>query len=77
MNAPRWALGQPVTVTRDVAAGELHNYLGRDVQAGERFWTFTQMTYGSVDDRGGIALSERNGEYPFFEFPRDAVEVAA
>lgn len=75
MSIPRWALGHPAVVTRDVRADELHNHLGRDVKAGERFYTFTQYTFGSVDNQNGIALSERNGEYPFFEFPRDAVEV--
>ena len=28
-----------------------------------------------MDDCGGIALSEVEGEYPFFEFPRNAIEV--
>ena len=64
-----------VTVTRDVANGEPHNYLGRAVKAGETFYTFHEPTYGSVDTDGGIALSEAPGKYPFFEFPRDAVEV--
>jgi hypothetical protein len=64
-----------VRVTRDVAASEPHNHLGRDAKAGEIFYTFHQPTYGSVDDRHGIALSERNGEHPFFEFPLDAVTV--
>jgi hypothetical protein len=64
-----------VIVTRDVAADEPCNYLGRAVSKGERFYTFHEPTYGAVDDINGIALSETTGQYPFFEFPRDAVEV--
>ena len=62
-------------VIRDVAESERHNYLHRDVKAGETFFTFHEPTYGSVDWNNGIALSEKDGQYPFFEFPRDAVEV--
>jgi hypothetical protein len=64
-----------VRVVRDVAASEPHNYLHRDVKAGEVFYAFTRPVYGSVDFVNGVALSEAEGEYPFFEFPRDAVEV--
>jgi len=62
-------------VIRDVAEAEAHNYLHRDVKAGETFYTFQKPVYGSVDTRNGIALSEVDDEYPFFEFPADAVEV--
>ena len=64
-----------VIVTRDVAGDEEHNYLGRAVSKGEKFYTFHEPTYGAVDEWNGIALSETAGQYPFFEFPRDAVEV--
>jgi hypothetical protein len=60
-------------VTRDVAASEPHNYLGRTAHTGEIFYTFHRPTYGAVDHWNGIALSEIDGEYPFFEFPSDAV----
>jgi hypothetical protein len=63
-----------VRVSRDVLACELHNYAGRDVMQGEVLYTVTFCTYGCIDEVGGVALSERPGEYPFFEFPRDAVE---
>jgi hypothetical protein len=63
------------TVTRHVAADYPHNHLGRNAAEGEVFYVFTGPTYGAVDTEDGIALSERPGEGPFFEFPRDAVEI--
>jgi hypothetical protein len=60
-------------VTRDVADNDRHNHLGRDVLAGEIFYVCDQPTYGVIDTHRGIALSEDEGGYPFFEFPRDAV----
>lgn len=64
-----------VRVTRDVEMDEPHNYSGHEVKEGTYFFTFNRPTYGCVDDCGGIALSEVEGEYPFFEFPRNAIEV--
>lgn len=61
---------------RRVAASEPHNYLHRDVEIGEVFYEFHGATYGCIDDCGGIALSERANENPFFEFPTDAIERA-
>jgi hypothetical protein len=58
-----------------VPLSEYHNYLGRAVQAGEVFYTCSLPTYGCIDECGGIALGEKPDEYPFFEFPRDAIEV--
>jgi hypothetical protein len=63
-----------VRVVRDVDIDEPHNFAERDVWAGEEFWECLLTTYGCVDTIGGIALTERYNEYPFFEFPRDAVE---
>lgn len=64
------------TVTRDVAADEEINYSGRDVLKGETLYSVLRPTYGCVDVRLGIALTEKpDGDYPFFEFPLDAVEV--
>jgi hypothetical protein len=63
-------------VTRDVGKGEAHNFAGRDVKAGEIFYRFTEPTYGCVDWTNGTALSEAEDEYPFFEFPADAVVPA-
>lgn len=68
---------RPVKVVRFVSIDEEHNYLERDVLKGETFYTFDKNTYGCVDELDGIALSEVEGEYPFFEFPRDAVDANA
>jgi hypothetical protein len=60
-------------VVRDVDIDEPGNYSHRDVWAGEIFYTCVQATYGCIG--AGLALTERSdGGYPFFEFPRDAVE---
>jgi hypothetical protein len=65
-----------VTVARDVPADVPGNYSGRDVRAGEEFYVFTAETYGSCDTYNGIALSEQGERtYPFFEFPRDALDL--
>jgi hypothetical protein len=61
-------------VIRDVRKGEHHNFLGRAAREGEVFFRFAGATYGCIDTYGGVALSEKDGEYPFFEFPVDAVE---
>jgi hypothetical protein len=65
---------QKVRVTRDVDIDEDHNFAERDVWAGETFYICTLNTYGCVDSMSGVALTERPNEYPFFEFPKDAVE---
>lgn len=64
-----------VRVTRDVDLKDLHNFSGRDVSKGETLYVFRLCTYGCVDEINGIALSERYDEYPFFEFPLDAIEM--
>jgi hypothetical protein len=69
-----------VRVTRDVSADDPHNFLGRDVEAGEVFYAFCGHTFGCVRERldgtGGVALSENGSfDHPFFEFPQDAVEA--
>lgn len=66
---------QKVRVTRPVSRVEAHNFLGRDVREGECFYIFRGTTYGCVDSQYGIALSEQLDEYPFFEFPCDAIEL--
>lgn len=63
-------------VIRFVSEDDEHNFLHHDIYPGEEFYIFTGATYGCVDEVNGIALSDRGeDEYPFFEFPRDAVEV--
>lgn len=63
-------------VRRDVGYEEKHNFLGRDAVEGEVFHVYQGNTYGCINYRGGIALSEYGQfEYPFFEFPRDAVDI--
>ena len=62
-------------VIRDVAKNERHNYAGRDVAEGETLYRFIGCSYDCVDRVNGVVASENGAtEYPFFEFPRDAVE---
>jgi hypothetical protein len=62
-------------VTRDVSRDEPHNYLGRDVVKGEVFYRAAHPAYGCIDTDNGLALTEKpDGDYPFFEFPLNAVE---
>lgn len=64
-----------VRVIRDVSKQETHNFSQRDVLEGETLFVFQSLTYGTIDWENGIALSERGcHSYPFFEFPRNAVE---
>lgn len=67
---------QRMIVNRDVPASEDGNFAGRDVARGDILWTFHLPTYGCIDDVRGIAMSRQPGEYPFFEFPRNAVSIA-
>lgn len=67
-------MSRQVVVTRMVAADDPGNYLHRMVYEGETFWTFHLNTYGCVDTWNGIALSEVKDEYPFFEFPLNAIK---
>ena len=63
-------------VTRDVAIDAPHNFADRDVRAGEILYGATVVTHGCVDTTNGIAATwDSEGGYPFFEFPRDAVEA--
>ena len=66
---------QKVRATVDVPADHQGNYLDRDVAAGEEFFVFKGHTYGCIDHRVGIAVSETGSfEYPFAEFPNELLE---
>ena len=65
-----------VKVLLDVPKDAPGNFSGRDVHAGEELWVFKGNTYGSCDTVKGIALSEHGPyAYPFFEFPREALDL--
>lgn len=63
-----------VMVTKNVEIDEHHNFLGRAAKEGEIFYRYFGCTYGCIDTNGGIALSEVQGETPFFEFPENAIK---
>lgn len=66
-----------LVVTRHVRIDDPYNFSGRDVAEGEVLYRFMKATYGCIDYEGGIpATWDENGDYPFFEFPRDAVRDA-
>jgi hypothetical protein len=64
-----------VVVTRDVGPDEV-KWLRRTYKKGEQLYEFTGPTYSSINHANGMALSEKPGENPFFEFPYDAFEFA-
>jgi hypothetical protein len=69
-------MARKVRVILDVPKDAPHNFSGRDVLAGETLYEVKVYTYDCVDTDGGIALTGKSdGGYPFFEFPRDAIEV--
>jgi hypothetical protein len=60
-------------VTRDVPAGEPHNYADCDVPEGTTLFEYRGVTWGAVDDEGGVAVCAHPHADTFFEFPVDAL----
>lgn len=58
-------------LTRDVTQQECP-WLDHDLKAGMLLWEYTGYDYGVITP-GGVAVSARVGDFPFFEVPRDAV----
>ena len=65
---------EQVVVIRDVGPDEAE-WLDRVYTKGETLWIFNGPTYGCITSHG-IAVSEKPGQNPFFELPRDAVAMA-
>lgn len=49
-------------------------WLDADLPAGTLLWTYEGPTYGVVS-AGGVAVSARAAETPFFEVPEDALDA--
>lgn len=64
-------------VTRLVTPEEDGDWLHRTFHPGEELYEFDGATYGCIDWNNGLAVSEVESEYPFFQFPYDAVERAS
>ena len=60
-----------VTLKRDVRQLECP-WLDRDLKTGESFWTYSGCQYGVIGP-GGIAVTAKAAETPFFEIPEDSV----
>jgi len=58
-------------LTRDVTMEEC-KWLHRDLKKGELVAQYKGHTYGCISP-SGIACTEREGEWPFFELPEDAL----
>lgn len=56
---------------RDVTVEEC-GWLSRDYKSGEEVYEFTGVTYGCISP-AGVAVSEFDGENPFYEIPLDAI----
>lgn len=63
----------PLVVTRLVTTEECP-WLKKDYSPGAMIYTCERYTYGCIDyDNGFAATEEEDGDYPFFEFPHNAV----
>lgn len=50
-------------------------WLGEPVEAGTTVYRFGKNTYDCVDYRTGVAVTlKEDGDYPFFELPKTAVQ---
>jgi len=66
-------MGDRYIVNRAVTKDECH-WLDATVPRGTAVYKYTGVTYGCIGS--GIAVSMRDGETPFFEMPRDAMDPA-
>lgn len=62
-------------VVRDVTPQECW-WLSQTVAEGATVYKFTKPTYGVVTPEGQAVTLDPQGDYPFFELPRDAIEEA-
>ena len=62
-----------VTLTRDVTTEEC-DWLDRDYLKGEKLFRYDGFTYGVIGE-DGVAVSEESQVLPFFEIPRDAIQM--
>lgn len=65
-------MAKTLILTRDVTVDECP-WLDRDLKAGDVLWSYDAYTYGCVSP-GGIAVTAKAAETPFFEVPADAVK---
>lgn len=48
-------------------------WLDVDIPAGTQLWTYDGHSYGCVSP-GGVAVTAKAAETPFFEIPKDAIK---
>ena len=65
-----------VLVTTRAISRQECPWLDADIPAGTSLWTYDNHTYGCITP-GGVAVSARAAETPFFEVPKDAVMETA
>lgn len=66
-------MSRKLIVSRLVIPEEEGDWIPRTFWPGEILFEFTGPTYGCINWNNGIAVSEVEGENPFFEFPVDAL----
>ena len=59
---------------KDVFMGDTGSYANRAYFKGDKVFSFSGCTYGCIGP-GGRAVTEVEGEGPFFEMPRDALSL--
>lgn len=67
-------LNKKMISTRLVTKQECH-WLDDDIPEGTVLFLCTLPTYGCIDTRTGVAVTLVENEYPFFQFPIDALKA--
>ena len=60
-------------VTREVGPDECP-WLKRIYNIGERLWHWSFFDHDTITEYG-VAVTDKAGQYPFFEFPINAIEI--
>jgi hypothetical protein len=63
-------------VMRDVTPAEC-DWLAETIPRGAAVWRIIRDTYGAIGPNGIGVTFDPDGDYPFFELPRDALVEAA
>lgn len=68
-------MAKQLILMRDVTKTECR-WLDRDMTKGQIAFEYIGHTYGVVNTRTGIAVTLEADQTPFFELPRDALDIA-
>lgn len=66
-------MNDELVISRMVIPEEDGEWIPRVFWPGERVYEYNGPTYGCIDWTASIAVTEKPGETPFFQFPVDAL----